>query len=326
MQNKNYSSLLIVALIALSFAAVSPALAAQVGQSKGMMGRGGQRPGVIGTVSAISGNTITVSGKQGFNSTTSATTYTVDATNAKITKSNATGTISSIAVGDTVAIQGTINGANIVATTIRDGIMMGGKGVGGTGINGTVSSINGTTITVASKARPGGSTAATTYTVDASSATVTKNGASSAVSNIAVGDNIMVQGTINGINVTAKTIRDGVGQGQEILQGNGQPVVAGSVTAVNGNTITISNKSNVVYTIDATSSKFVVSGVTSPTIANVAVGDNVIIQGTVSGNNVTASSVIDQKAKPATSGQASQKPSAGFMGGVMDFFKHMFGF
>ena len=45
----------------------------------------GQIPGVFGTVSAVDGNTITVTGKQGLNSTT-ATVYTVDASNAKVTK------------------------------------------------------------------------------------------------------------------------------------------------------------------------------------------------------------------------------------------------
>ena len=80
-------------------------------------------------------------------------------------------------------------------------------------------------------------TTATTYTVDASSATVTKNGAASTVSAIAVGDTVMVQGTVSGTNVTAKTIRDGVGQGQPAIQGNGQPVVAGTVTAINGNSV-----------------------------------------------------------------------------------------
>jgi len=86
-----------------------------------------QRPAVMGIVSAISGNTLTVSGKQGFGSTATTTTYTVDATNAKITKNNTTGTIASIAVGDTVMVQGTISGTNVTATIIRDGKMLSGK-------------------------------------------------------------------------------------------------------------------------------------------------------------------------------------------------------
>ena len=54
-----------------------------MGQGRGGMG---MKPAVIGTVSAVNGDTITLSGHQGFGSTTTAVIYTVDATNAKITK------------------------------------------------------------------------------------------------------------------------------------------------------------------------------------------------------------------------------------------------
>jgi len=212
-----------------------------------------------------------------------------------------------------------------------------GRGLGraeqirGSGVVGTVATINGTTLTVTGRAKLNGETAIT-YTVDASGATVMKSGATSSVSNIAVGDTVMVQGTVSGTNVTAKTIRDGIGQPkQPAIQGNGQPVVAGKITAINGNTITITNNSNVAYTIDATSAKFVVPGVTSPTVSNVAVGDNVVVQGTVNGNSVVASSVIDQKAKTDNSSNSNNtKPKVsflgGFVGGIGDFFKHLFGF
>ncbi len=337
MQNKKYVLFLVSLLAVGSFLIVAPVFAqtnqpsAQAGKAgRGVMGRG-QAPAVIGTVSAISGNTITVSGKQGFNNTTAATTFTVDATKAKVTKNNAASTVASIAVGDTVVVQGTVSGTNVTATAIRDGVMPAGNRAG-MGISGTVSAINGTSITVNSKARPDGGTAIT-YTVDASSATVTKNGAASSVSNIAVGDTIMVQGTVTGTNVVAKTIRDGAAQAQPAIQGNGQPVVAGKVTVISGSVVTITNQSNVTYTVDASAAKFVVAGVTSPTILNVAVGDNVVVQGTVNGNSVTASSVIYQKAKPKTgennSGN-SQKPAGNFMGGIMggigNFFKKLFGF
>lgn len=344
--NKNKYISLAIALAAVASLAIAIPVFAQTppaggrgGRFGGGMGNRGGMPAVVGTVSAINGDSITVSGKQGFNSTAAATTYTVDATNATVTKNNTAGTISSIAVGDTIAVQGTVSGTNVTATNIRDGVMMGGNGQrGGMGIGGTVSAINGTSLTVTGKGRPAaGSTTATTvtYTVDASSATVTKNGAASSVPDIAVGDTIMVQGTVSGTSVTAKTIRDGVvpqGQGQPAIQGNGQPVVAGSVTAISGNVITITNKSNVTYTIDATNAKFSVNGVTNPTILNVTTGDNLMIQGTVNGTSVTASSVIDQKASAnANQNNSAGKPKAqsgigGFFGGIGNFFKHLFGF
>ena len=285
--------------------------------------RDGRMPAVIGTVSAISGNTITVNGRQGFGASATTVTYTVDVTNAKVIKNNATSTVAGIVAGDTVAVQGTVSGTNITATNIRDGVMSQGPRAG-MGIRGTVSAISGTSITMTGVAAPNRGTAIT-YTVDASSATVMKSGAASSVSNIAVGDTIIVQGTVSGTNITAKTIRDGLPQ--QAIQGNGEPVVAGSVTAISGSTITITNKSNVTYTIDATNAKFDVKGVLSPTISNITVGDNITVQGTVNGNAVTASSVIKQEAKTTT---GNGKPKQDFMGGVFNgignFFKHMFGF
>src|ERR1700722_5977915 len=80
----------------------------------------GQRPAVVGTVSAVSGTTLTVTGMAGPNGG-SPTTYTFDASSATVTKSGQTSSVSSIAVGDTVAVQGTVSGTTVTATSIRDG-------------------------------------------------------------------------------------------------------------------------------------------------------------------------------------------------------------
>ena len=335
MKSKKYTSFLIASLMVAGLVVVLPVFAQTAPGAGRGMGRGGQgqghAPSIVGTVSAINGNSITVAGRQGFGKNgskeTSAVTYTVDGTNAKVMKNNTTSSLSNIAVGDTLMVQGTVSGTSVTATNIRDGFGMNGAG---RGVAGAVASVSGTTFTVTSKAGPNGGTA-TTYTVDASKATVTKNNTTSSVSNIVVGDTVMVQGTVSGTSVTATNIRDGVNQ--PVIQGNGQPVVAGSITAINGSTITITNKSNVTYTIDATSAKFVVGGVTSPTISNVVVGDNIVVQGTVNGNSVTASSVIDQKANSngkSTNPGNDQNSSGNFLGGVVkgigNFFKHMFGF
>ncbi|MDR3558147.1 MAG: hypothetical protein P4L61_01310 [Candidatus Pacebacteria bacterium] len=99
--------------------------------------RGGMMPmmrnGVFGLVETISGTTITVDGHQG--TSTATTTYSVDASNAKIIKgaSTSTASITDISVGDRVAVFGTVNSDDsIVATTIMDGRitgMMGGRGM-----------------------------------------------------------------------------------------------------------------------------------------------------------------------------------------------------
>lgn len=75
------------------------------------------------------------------------------------------------------------------------------------GGDGIVSSINGSTIVMAEESDEGGAS----YTVDASNATVTKNGASASLSGIAVGDKIFVRGTTTGTNVVATSINDGHG-------------------------------------------------------------------------------------------------------------------
>lgn len=186
------------------------------------------KPAVFGTVSAISGDTLTVTSKPGLGYGRATSTipaasvvYSVDATNATVTKNNATSSVSAIAVGDTVVVQGTVTGTNVIATTIRDGLvpMRGGKGgygmhpgmasttpaFSGNGepvVAGNVSSINGSSVTITNKSN-------VTYTIDASNAKIVEGQDSTAsVSNIAVGDSLVVQGAVNGNAVIATTIID----------------------------------------------------------------------------------------------------------------------
>ena len=209
------------------------------------------------------------------------------------------------------------------------------------GISGTVASINGSALTVTSKPNPrNSSSVSTTYTVDATNAKITKNGTSSSVSAIAAGDLIFVQGTVNGTNVTATAIRDGImtkgnrpNNAVLQIQGNGQPVVGGAVTVINGASLTITNKSNVNYTVDATNATITKNG-TASSLSNISVGDNIIVQGTVNGSSITASSIIDQGAttsnvtpNTANNGQNTGHRFMGeFFGGIGGFFKHLFGF
>lgn len=243
-----------------------------------------------------------------------------------------------------------------------------GKGRGGMmrfAISGTVSAVNGNTITVTSMVRRGfdlkekekenSPTTTTTptptptvtptpvtvtYTVDATNAKVFKNNVAGTVASILVGDTVMVQGALTGSNVVATVIRDGVplrgndkgkldnnsGQGLPNITGNGQPIVLGTVSAITGNTLTVTNKSNVTYTVDATNAK-ITQGSKTALISNIAVGDAVIVQGAVNGNAVVASTIIDQ-AKPANTNGDNKEESrgGGFFGGIGSFFAHLFGF
>jgi len=228
-----------------------------------------------------------------------------------------------------------------------------GQGTQAPGVVGKVSAISGTTLMVTSGGfGRGQNVTPTTYTVNDSTATVIKNGTSSSVSAINIGDMVFVQGTVSGTSVTATSIRDGIPTGggmrgfknasgtwngsstrprpMPIIQGNGQPVVGGSVTATSGDTLTVTTaNNNVTYTIDATNAT-IEKGNTTSTIASISVGDDVLVQGSVSGTSVVATSVIDQGAPRTASSSngngGNQGFARGFMNAIGGFFHHLFGF
>lgn len=212
---------------------------------------------------------------------------------------------------------------------------------------GQVTAISGDTLTVASMPRPWhwhatatNTPAATSYSVNANTATVLKDGKTSTVSAIAVGDFVAVEGTANGTSVTATTIHDGMnrphghwdtdetvnGSSTPTLpvQGNGEPVIGGTISAMQGSSLTVMAKAGQTYTVDASNAAVVKSGTGNATLANVATGDAVVVQGAVNGNNVQASLVIDEGSAANTSN--STPPRFGFLGRIGGFFTHLFGF
>ncbi len=163
---------------------------------------------VFGTITAINGNTLTMSVTfrgEGKNSTTTTKIFTVDASTAKIIKSGATSSVSSIVIGDKVSILGRISGTNITAKIIRVGIqnktdskneMTGdGKPV----VGGKITSISGNTLTITNNSN-------VSYTIDVSNAKIFVKGATSSVSSLQINGEIVVQGTVNGTNITATSI------------------------------------------------------------------------------------------------------------------------
>jgi hypothetical protein len=226
-----------------------PAPASRTGGAKGISG-------VFGTVTAISGNTITITGRKAGTATSSVTTkYAVDATNAKIRKGATMGAISSISVGESIVAQGTVTGTNVAAVSIFE---MGARGAGGDGKG------------------PRG----------------------------------------NG----------GFGTSTPVLKGNGQPIVAGSITAINGTSLTVTNPGGATYSVDASGAKFI-KGADTVAVSDIAVSDKVVIQGSVSGTSVVASTVIKQAVPQIAGAQAGGRPRPqGFFGGIGQFFGHLFGF
>lgn len=159
-------------------------------------------PGVLGTVSAVSGNQITIAAKN-------KTTYTVDTTAAKIFKNrNTLISTADIKIGDTVMAQGTVSGTTVAATTVFDGKPVAGKKGQGAfpGVMGTVNNVASGTFSVTAK---NGSV----YSVTTTNATKIMKGSSSTtalLSDIVNGDTVMVRGQVNGQTVTAEEIFDGM--------------------------------------------------------------------------------------------------------------------
>lgn len=193
---------------------------------------------------------------------------------------------------------------------------------------GTVTAKSGTMLTVSGKSFSDKNAASSTFTVDASNAKIFKNMSTSTVAEIATGDRVSIQGTLSGTTLTAKTIRIGIsgpgmgyamGKDRQEFVGNGQPVIAGKITAISSTSMSISNNSNTTYNVDITNAKIMQKN-TSVSSTSLKIGDVVVVQGNINGTSITASSVIDQT-KPIE----NNKPT-GFFGGVGNFFKHLFGF
>ena len=145
-------------------------------------------------------------------------------------------------------------------------------------------------------------------------------------------------GKTSGATITATRVMDGLpkmGEGKKdqrpddtkpTFVGNGMPVVAGKITAITGNSVTLTNRENVTYTVDVTNAKVEQKGVAT-TVSALAVGDMAIAQGTVNGTTVTATSIIDQGVAP-TPKQADETPQSpekkGFFGKIGAFFGRFF--
>jgi len=217
------------------------------------------------------------------------------------------------------------------------------------GIAGTVTAVSGTSLTVTGRSFVQNA-ATTTYSVDASAATVRKDNATSTVASIATGDMVFIQGPVTGTSIKASAIFDGkvgtmrgygtgtkdgqwpgpMGTGREgsttaPFQGNGQPVIAGTVSAVNGSSLTVATKSGTTYTVDISSVSKVVRNGSTILPAAIGVGDSVVVQGAVNGSVVSASAILDSQAVASTSPSQSDKQQ-GFFGAIGRFFSKMFGF
>lgn len=221
-------------LVAVAFLASSPAAAESVTNSmKKMPGimMAHERDAVAGTVASVNGNIFTVNEER---NASSSVLYTIDASNAKVFSNGATSTISEIQTGDKVFIKGKISGTNVTANVVVEGAVNGILGkikirhvalnasttpkdkiisrffplhasttdpLRGNFTLGNVTAVNGTSFTVEDKGRR--DVATTTYTVITDGSTVFKKAAQSgSLSDVTVGQFVMVAGAKNSANDT----------------------------------------------------------------------------------------------------------------------------
>jgi hypothetical protein len=181
---------------------------------------------------------------------------------------------------------------------------------GAPGTRGTITSIDDSTLTVETDDGD-----RVTVTTD-SETTVTKTEDGS-VSDIAVGDNLLVMGTSSGSQTAAETIVDsgsealgggfrGGPSGNRELPDRGQlpdggqppnggsftPPVVGSVTSIDNGTITLETAAGETVTVTTSSStEFTVRR--SAQVSDLAEGDTVLVVGETSGNQVAATAISE---------------------------------
>lgn len=139
---------------------------------------------LVGTVTAVSGSTLTLSGQNG-------ATYSVDAANASITGGGQTHVLADIKVGDKLAVHGTLSGSVVTATSIVDKSFAKQLLSGIDSLRaGIVTAISGTGLTL----QPFGANSTTSISTNGSTTVYMKGGATTTGA-IATGTNVLAFGT-----------------------------------------------------------------------------------------------------------------------------------
>lgn len=104
-------------------------------------------------------------------------------------------------------------------------------------------------------------------------------------------------------------------------------IVFGSVTALNGNIITVNIKratTTTTYSVDATNAVVIKNRATT-TVSAILVGDTIVAQGTVTGTSVVAAHIFDGKMMPMPfPGKMDDHHATGIFQKIGNFFKGFF--
>lgn len=234
---------------------------------------------VQGTVTAVSGTTVTLLNHNGG-------VYTISVTSATVIQAENDTTIpfSSIRVGDTIKVKGTLSGGVITATKIEDKSTIDSN----ISIRGTMSALTGSTITLM------GSNGAT-YSVITTGARI--DGATDGAAQLAkyrVGDSLHVKGSLLAGVITATKVHNKTLASREALA-RFDGVRGGVVTSVSGSTITLDRFGTGSTTVNTTATTFYAVNGSATTSAAVKPGTNIVVFGpttTSSSNDSITASVV----------------------------------
>ena len=239
--------------------------------------------GVAITITAISGNSLSLK-------TTDGWTRTIDATGATISKAGQQISISGLKVGDEITFrEARQSDGTYKITTIQVVVPT---------VTGTVSAVTSTTVTIT---LPGGSSQTLTTT---SSTTYSQGGASASRSALVAGVRISAQGTLDSsgnFTATAITIAPST--------------VEGTVASKTASTIVVTTSGGKTVTVNVTASTtYSVRGVSGATLANVAVGDRIAAEGSLNSDGSLNATTVQAAAndQPGFGGGFGRGSGRGF--------------
>ncbi len=131
------------------------------------------------------------------------------------------------------------------------------------------------------------------FVVSTADATVRRGGDSNSTTAIVVGDTIYVFGVKNGSTIAASMII--VGKSKSEVQPNDQEkrkAYFGVITAKTDTSLTILGANNTVYTVTVVNAQIWINKTKQSSLSGLVVGDNVMVQGDLSGSTIAAKNVV----------------------------------
>ncbi len=251
--------------------------------------------GTIGQVTAVNTGSVTIK-------TANNEVYTVTTADATIRRGDNTSS-TAITVGETIYVLGVKNGSSIVASTIivgktKDEVKPNTEEKRQAYL-GVITAKTDNSITML-----GSNNVSYTVTLASDSQLWINKSKQVNLSGFAVGNNVMVQGTLSGNTISAKKV-----MAINLPLGT----VVGKITAVNGTTLTVSGSDSKSYTVLVANADIKAKGDKSSKLSNLTVGDSVLVKGDLDGTTITAKTVTEENIK------------GGFFHRFGLFFKGIFG-